>query len=170
MDLTQVIERCLRKDRVAQRLLYNSYKDNLYTIIYRITGNHDLSNDVLQEAFIYGFRNLSKLKERKHFHSWMKRICIRGAMSELQKTKDNVSYDSAEDHGYHQDSNIDIEYIEKAIQLLPEKCRVVFIMSEIEGFKHAEIAETLNISVGTSKSQLNYAKTKLKKSLKLLEI
>ena len=59
----------------------------------------------------------------------------------------------------------DVSYIEKAIQSLPYKSRTVFVMAEIEGFSHKEIAEELGVTVGTSKSQLNYAKTKLKAML-----
>jgi RNA polymerase sigma-70 factor (ECF subfamily) len=58
--------------------------------------------------------------------------------------------------------NVDVEYIEQAIQTLPLKSRTVFMMYEVEGFSHAEIADTMEITVGTSKSQLNFAKTKLK--------
>ncbi len=164
MDLTILIDKCLTNDRFAQRTLYESYKDSLYTIVYRLTNDVDSASDLLQEAFIDAFKNLASLKEPLYFHAWIKQILVRKAYRYLKTKKENVSLDAVAEIGY-QDS-VDVEYIEKAIQALPAKSRAVFVMAEIEGFAHKEIAETLNISVGTSKSQLNYAKTKLKALLK----
>ena len=164
MDLQQLIEKCLENDRFAQRTLYENYKDNLYTIVYRLTNEADASSDILQDAFIDAFKNLAKLKERQYFHAWIKQILVRKAYRYLKTKKENVSLDAVAEFGY--EDVVDVSYIEKAIQTLPTKSRTVFVMAEIEGFAHKEIAETLDISVGTSKSQLNYAKTKLKELLK----
>ncbi len=164
MDLQLLIEKCLTNDRFAQRTLYENYKDSLYTIVYRITKDFDAASDLLQEAFIDAFKNLASLKEPQYFHAWIKQILVRKAYRYLKSKKDRVSLDAVAEFGYQEE--IDVGYIEKAIQSLPAKSRTVFVMAEIEGFTHKEIAETLNISVGTSKSQLNYAKTKLKELLK----
>jgi len=163
MDLQLLIEKCLANDRFAQRTLYENYKDSLYTIVYRITNDFDAASDLLQEAFIDAFKNLASLKEPQYFHAWIKQIIVRKAYRYLKSKKDSVSLDAVTEFGYQDE--VDVGYIEKAIQSLPAKSRTVFVMAEIEGFAHKEIAETLNISVGTSKSQLNYAKTKLKEML-----
>lgn len=164
MDLTALIEQCLHNDRFAQRTLYENYKDSLYTIVYRLTNNVDSASDLLQDAFIDAFKNLASLKEPEHFHAWIKQILVRKAYRYLKTKKENVSLDAVAEFGYQ--DNVDIGYIEKAIQTLPLKSRTVFVMAEVEGFAHKEIAEAMDISVGTSKSQLNYAKTKLKELLK----
>lgn len=165
MDLEIIIPLCLVRDRIAQKKLYDSYKDNLYTIAYRITDDTAIASDVLQETFIEAFRSLANLKEHKYFHSWIKQILVRKAYRLLNKEKNNEPIENISDVK-HTDTS-DIDYIERAIQSLPAKSRTVFVMTEIEGFSHKEIAEAMNISVGTSKSQLNYAKTKLKELLKI---
>jgi len=164
MDLDTLIPLCLTRDRNAQKQLYESYKDNLYTIAYRLTDDTALASDVLQETFIEAFRSLANLREHKYFHSWVKQILVRKTYRLMNKEKKNESIDNISDVR-HRDTS-DIEYIEQAIQKLPAKSRTVFVMMEIEGFSHKEISETMDISVGTSKSQLNYAKTKLRQLLK----
>ena len=149
----------MHNDRDAQRELYDSYKDNLYTIAYRLTNDTDEASDLLQEAFIEAFKNLSKLKEPKYFHSWIKQILVRKAYRSMKNKTESVDLDSVV---LKHTDNVDVEYIEQAIQTLPLKSRTVFMMYEVEGFSHAEIADTMEITVGTSKSQLNFAKTKLK--------
>ena len=164
MTVSALIEQCLKGDRVAQRQLYNNYKDNLYTTAYRLMSDFDQASDLLQETFIEAFKQLANLRQPEYFHSWVKQILVRKAYRLLKKQKENVSLDNIGEVSYQEHS--DIEYIEKAIQQLPTKSRTVFVMTEIEGFSHKEIAEIMDISVGTSKSQLNYAKTKLKELLK----
>ena len=164
MNVETLILLCLKQDRAAQKQLYDNYKDSLYTIAYRMTQDFDLASDILQEAFIEAFKQLPNLREPKYFHSWIKQILIRKAYRQLDKQKDKVSLDTVDEIKH--EVNVDIGYIEQAIHTLPLKSRTVFIMAEIEGFKHKEIATALDITEGTSKSQLNYAKTKLKELLK----
>ena len=164
MTVETLIQLCLKQDRAAQKQLYDNYKDNLYTIAYRLSSDTDLASDILQETFIEAFKQLSKLREPKYFHSWIKQILIRKTYRQLDKLKNNVSLDAIAE--IRHEPNVDVGYIEKAIQTLPLKSRTVFVMAEIEGFKHKEIATALDITEGTSKSQLNYAKTKLKELLK----
>jgi len=162
MNLENLISQCLNKDRQAQRQLYESYKDALYTIVYRIVCDFDLANDLLQETFIDAFKNLGSLKEKKFFYSWIRQILIRKTYAYLKTKKETDDIGTIDYKLADHNSPLDIEYIENAIQKLPFKSRTVFVMAEIEGFSHKEIAAALDISVGTSKSQLNYAKTKLK--------
>lgn len=164
MELEILIKLCLQQDRRAQKELYENYKDSLYTVAYRLTRDFDLSSDLLQEAFIEAFKQLSKLKEPKFFHSWIKQILVRKAYRTLSQLKQQLPLDSIAE--VSSSTQFDIDYIESAIQKLPVKSRTVFVMAEVEGFSHKEISETMSISVGTSKSQLNYAKTKLKELLK----
>ena len=165
MDLEILIPLCLERDRAAQKQLYDNYKDNLYTIAFRLTDDAALASDILQESFIEAFKSLANLREHKYFHSWIKQILVRKTYRLLKKEQATVPLEAVNEIEFGAESNI--AYIEKAIQSLPVKSRTVFVMTEIEGFSHKEIAETMNISVGTSKSQLNYAKTKLKELLKI---
>lgn len=165
MELEKLIDKCVRNDRQAQQELYMSYKDNLYTIAYRICGDFETSSDILQESFIDIFKSIDTLKNHQLFYSWAKKIVVRKTLKYVNKkviTQDIEEYNNIINYP---SSSLDTEYIEQAIQTLPVKSRMVFVMSEIEGFSHKEISETMSISIGTSKSQLNYAKTKLKEIL-----
>ena len=162
---------CLASQPLAQKALYNRYKDAMYTLAYRITGDSDLAADVLQEAFIGVFRGLKNFQKRSTLGAWIRSIVVRTAYKVLRKEKpmqplENVATDQVEDWGNY----LDTEYLEQAIQDLPDGYRMVFILVEIEGYAHKEVAEMMGISQGTSKSQLFYAKRRLRKRLSQMTI
>lgn len=166
MTETELIEGCLEGDRIAQRTLYERYCRAMYTAAYRITNDFEASNDVLQEAFVKVFRALPRFRREATLGAWIKTIVVRTALSHIKREKifeplDNHVVDQAIDWGHQ----LDVEYLEKAIQALPPGYRAVFVLIEIEGYGHQEVAEMLGISVGTSKSQLYHAKKKLRESL-----
>jgi RNA polymerase sigma-70 factor (ECF subfamily) len=163
---TEIIEGCLASDRAAQRLLYDQFKTRMYTLAYRITGNFDDANDVLQEGFLLVFGSLHTFKGEAKLSSWIHTIIARAA---IRKIKERIYFEDIEstdtsaiiDLG----TAIDIDYLEKAIANLPEGYRTIFTLYEIEGFKHREIAELMDISENTSKSQLFKAKKMLRETL-----
>ena len=167
MDELDLVEGCLKKDRTKQKSLYYKYCDAMYTIAYRILNDHDEANDVLQEAFIQIFMKIDQFRKESSLGAWIKRIVVHTTLKHL---KDKKTFESLE-------SNIDelVEFIpgtidgkvlEKLILSLPDGYRTIFLLIEVEGYKHREVAEMLNISEGTSKSQLFYAKKLLKEKLK----
>jgi len=165
MNETQLIIQCKANNRAAQKALYSMHKDKLYTIAYRICNDFDAASDILQEAFIDAFKGINNLNEPKFFYAWIKKMVIRKAYKYVKKKKNLVNIEESAAANLSSPERGDTDYIERAIQSLPYKSRTVFVMAEIEGYSHKEIAAELNISVGTSKSQLNYAKTKLKTML-----
>lgn len=166
MTEAELIDGCLADNRLAQKELYDRYSRAMYTAAYRITSDFELANDVLQEAFIKVFRHLKSFRRESTLGAWIKTIVVRTALSKVKK---QVYHESLEPHhikgsvdwGHH----IDADYLEKAIQALPSGYRTVFVLVEVEGYGHKEVADMLNISVGTSKSQLFYAKKRLRQSL-----
>lgn len=166
MTEAELINACLKQDRVAQKALYDRYKDAMFTTSYRMMGDFELAEDVLQEAFVKVFRGLSKFRKESTLGAWIKTIVVRTALSKLKKKKFTEPLED-----YHADkysdwtNHLDVEYLEKAIQSLPDGYRAVFLLIEVEGYAHKEVAEMLGISVGTSKSQLFYAKKKLRACL-----
>ncbi len=166
MTETDLVRACINNDRRAQKELYEKYKRAMYTICYRITGDFDLANDALQEAFIQIFRALPKFRAESTLGAWIKTIVVRTA---IKKIKKQPKFDELED--FHTadrvdwGTSLDTEYLEKAILSLPEGYRAVFVMIEVEGYAHKEVAEILGISVGTSKSQLFHAKKRLRSIL-----
>lgn len=163
----QLVSACLSGDKKAQKALYDKYKDAMYTLTYRITSDHVLAQDALQEAFVGVFRGLHRFRSESTLGAWIKTIVIRHAYKRIKQEWMTISieeYQVPEKIVWH--GPLDAEYLEKAIQGLPSGYRSVFILIEIEGFQHKEVAEMLGISTGTSKSQLFHAKKLLKKRLK----
>ncbi|HKK79177.1 MAG TPA: RNA polymerase sigma factor [Phaeodactylibacter sp.] len=166
MTETELIEGCLAGDRSAQRTLYERYCRAMYTAAYRITNDFETANDVLQDAFIKVFRALPRFRREATLGSWIKTIVVRTALSHIKREKtfeplDNHVVDQAIDWGHQ----LDVEYLEKAIQALPDGYRAVFVLIEIEGYAHKEVADMLGITTGTSKSQLYHAKKRLREML-----
>jgi len=162
----QLLKACQQKDRLAQKELYNRYKNAMYTLIYRITNDLKLSEEILQDAFIKVFKHINSFRGEASVGSWIKTIVTRTA---LEKVKQRIRFEPLEGTAYEEIINwghhLDIDYLEKAIQSLPEGYRAVFVLIEVEGYSHKEVASMLGISNGTSKSQLYHAKRKLKELL-----
>ena len=162
----EIINGCLKNDRVAQKALYDQYKTKMYTIAYRITNNFEDANDALQEGFIQVFDNLKSFNGASKLGTWIHTIIARAALKKIKKRIHFVEIEVAQepitiDWG----STIDIQLLEKAIASLPDGYRSIFTLYEIEGFKHREIAEMMDISVNTSKTQLLKAKRMLRENL-----
>jgi len=138
-------------------------------MIYRIVNDYDSANDVLQDSFIDVFRYIKEFRAEASLKTWITTIAFRNAIRFLKKSK---NFDSIDGHfnvkSEDWNGEFTAEYLEKAIQSLPEKARAVFVAFEIEGYKHTEIAEMMEISEGTSKSTLSYSKKLLRVKLKEL--
>ena len=169
MTENELIQRCLQHDRSAQRLLYDRYKTAMYTLAYRMTGDFDQANSVLQDTFLAVFQNLSQYRSEATLGAWIKAILVRKAHRSSQQTPAYLLLESLPTDTSSVDwgnNAIDAAHLEKAILSLPEGARAVFVLIEVEGYAHREVAELLGVSEGTSKSQLNYAKKRLRELLK----
>ncbi len=168
---SELVDGCLSGDRRAQKALYDRYKDAMYTLAYRIVGDFDQAHDVLQEAFLGVFRGINSFQRRSTLGAWIKTIVVRTAYKKLRRTP---QLDRLEDHHTAEmidwGDYLDVTYLERAIQALPSGYRSVFVLIEIEGYSHKEVADMLGVSVGTSKSQLYHAKKRLQKTIKALEL
>jgi RNA polymerase sigma factor (sigma-70 family) len=164
---SQLIAQCIAQDRRAQHALYDQYRRAMFTLSYRITNDFDLAAEVLQDAFLQVFKSLNHFRGDSTLGAWIKTIVVRTAYKHL-KTRilfQELPPQYGETKIDWGDVN-DIEYLEKAIQSLPDGFRTVFTLIEIEGYKHHEVAEILGITEGTSKSQLFFAKKKLREILR----
>lgn len=172
MTESELIESCLKNDRIAQRDLYDRYSKAMYTIAYRMSGDKELAADILQEAFIKVFRSLAKFRRESTLGAWIKTIVVRTALSKLKKQPKFDELPEADGSESSQWGDfLEAEYLEKAIKMLPSGYRTVFLLIEVEGYAHKEVAQLLGITVGTSKSQLFYAKKKLRLIItKLLDV
>lgn len=166
MTEADLIQGCLEQNRLAQKTLYERYKNAMYTVAYRVTGDQDLAEDVLQDAFIKVFRHLAGFRQESTLGAWIKTIVVRTALSKIKKEQYTASLDQVPpDTSISWSHRLDAEYLEKAIMALPTGYRTVFVLIEVEGYGHQEVADLLGITVGTSKSQLFYAKKRLRETL-----
>ena len=129
------------------------------------------AEEAMLNGFFKVFSNLATFRNEGSFEGWVRKIMVRESMSFLRVQKDiEFREEVIEDGRQGFDSvqaEIDAEHIQKLIDALPEGYRVVFVMYAIEGYKHQEIAEMLNITIGTSKSQLFKARKMLQEKLEL---
>ncbi len=164
----ELVERCLRFETKAQRLFYDYYKAKLMGLCSRYAKDLTEAEDIFQEAFIKIFNQLHTLKDKALLNGWIKRIVINTAINHQQAQLKFQANESTEGIEVEDAQSLQIlssmttEKLLELIQKLPDGYRVVFNMYVIDGYTHAEIAETLKISEGTSKSQLARAKIYLK--------
>jgi RNA polymerase sigma factor (sigma-70 family) len=135
-----------------------------------MTGNKQDAEDILQEAFYLAFVNFDKLEKIDSFGAWLKKIVVNKCISFLRKQIHFVDIESTNHNQSDNDENwmkeIAMEEINKEIQQLPDGCRVVFNLYLLENYSHKQIADLLNISESTSKSQYHRAKSILRTQLK----
>ena len=144
----------------------------MFNICFRIIGNQEVAEDVLQEAIVNAFKNIQSYKGKATFGAWLKKIVVNKAISYLRKQQLEMvelegNVEPKDEAGVDElDLVLKVETVREAIQKLPNGFRVVFSLYLLEGYDHKEIAEILEISESTSKSQYNRAKKKLREILK----
>lgn len=164
-----LLEACLQNNRKQQQALYERYKDAMYTIACRMLKDTDLACDALQDGFIQVFNGLQNFKRQSTLGAWIKTIIVRACLNKLKQEIEQESIPN--DYHYERiewDDNLTGEELEKAIKKLPAGYRSVFLLIEVEGYTHKEVAQMLNIAEGTSKSQLFHSKKMLQKELRYL--
>jgi len=141
----------------------------MFSTAYRMLNNSDDANDVLQEAFISVFKYIGSFRGESTIGTWIKTIVVRQA---LQKIRELKFFDTYPENGLEVPvdflDDLSGEYLEQLILELPKGYRTVFLLIEVEGYNHREVAEILSISEGTSKSQLSRAKKMLRKKVEMV--
>lgn len=143
----------------------------MYNVAFRVVGNREEAEDVLQEAFTDCFRKIGSFRSESTFGAWLKTIVINKCINRLRKREAELVYvdDYSEVESADEDAPADLwpdpAVIAKAVEKLPEGYRVVFSLYLLEGYDHNEISQIMNISESTSKTQYLRAKEKLKKIL-----
>lgn len=163
-----MIAGCCKNRRKHQKQLYDRYCDAMFTIAYRMVKDQDLANDVLQTAFIQVFKDIKQFRGQSTIGAWIKTIVVRSAIRQLKKENNMLCLDVVHPNGENISWPEEMrgDDLEQAILSLPAGYRTVFLLVEVEGYKHNEVAEMLGISEGTSKSQLYRAKKQLQVALK----
>lgn len=143
----------------------------MYNVGFRITGNEEDAEDVLQEAFVSAFKSLDHYRGDATFGAWLKRIVVNKSINVIKKRKENVipqddEFDVPdEDVPADYKPELSVERVRQCMEMLPDGYRSVLSLYLLEGYDHEEIAGIMGITESTSKSQLNRAKRKLKELL-----
>ncbi|MGB7296422.1 MAG: RNA polymerase sigma factor [Candidatus Aminicenantales bacterium] len=172
--LSSLILRSQQGDERAMEEIYERYKKPLFNLAYRYTFDRVTAEDLLQDIFIKIFTHMKDVQKDATFVAWMYRIAVNTcysflrsrrsrngktlSLSEVEGKKEEAVYDG------HEDSLA--KPLDEALQGLPERLRSVFLLHDVQGYKHEEIARMLGVSVGTSKSQLFKARMRIRERLK----
>lgn len=170
MELEKLLKKCKKGDRKAQQSLYNIYKDRLFALSMKYCKNRDEAQDNLQDSFVTIFTKINTYKNVGSFEGWMKRIVINKA---IDRYKRKPYLESIDDHQVKEedttidqdDTAIPLQTLLTLVQELPDRYRLVFNLYQLDNYTHKEIAIALNISQGTSKSNLHRAKLILKERI-----
>lgn len=165
MIIEQLIDECSNHNTKAQEQVYRLLAPKLFSVCLKYSRNYEEAQDNLQESFLIIFDKISQFKKTGSFEGWAKRIVINYVLQQYRKQNvfeiisENIP---DEDEIEIDDDAISIAYLTKIIQELPDRYRLVFNLYVLDGYSHKEIAEMLEINIGTSKSNLARAKAILK--------
>ena len=171
MTELELVERAQTGDQRAFRTLYDMNVDRIYRLAYRMAGEDDLAMDFTQEAFVRAWNRLDQFRGDAAFSTWLHSITVSVALNGLRKVDRHRKRErSLEDAAPVAASNPIAEpgvreRIQEAVDALPEIYRTVFLMHDLEGFSHGEIADALGVAEGTSKARLSRARAKLRETL-----
>lgn len=167
-EYREIIEGCVSWERSSQEKLYRLFSKDLFKVCKLYSSDTQDAEDMLHDAFMHIFKSISSYTFSGAFEGWMRRVTVNCCLQELRKRKNfqqlaDIPVMPVEEE--EPDTNVAFPAILEEINRLPAKAGLVLKLYALEGWTHAEIAEELDISVGTSKSQLNYARSVLKQKL-----
>lgn len=173
-----LIKACKKGNQQAQYELYKHYSKPMFNVALRIIQKREEAEDVLQECFIDMFNKLDSWRGESSFGSWFKRIVVNRSINSIKRKKlilvdeskaDKITQDDLLDMEENEEIPYTVDQVKAAMNELPDGYRIVFSLFIFEDYSHKQIAEELNITESTSKSQLNRAKNRMKELLKISE-
>jgi RNA polymerase sigma-70 factor (ECF subfamily) len=175
---TEAIDRAKAGDTASFEALYNLHKRRVYSLCLRMTGNTAEAEDLTQEAFLQLYRKIATFRGESAFSTWLHRLAVNVVLMHLRKKGlPQVSLEESlepQEEGPKREvgvpdpvlsGSIDRVNLERAIENLPPGYRVIFVLHDIEGYEHNEIADLMGCSIGNSKSQLHKARMRLRELL-----
>jgi RNA polymerase sigma-70 factor (ECF subfamily) len=177
----ELIERAKLGDAEAFQALYEKHKRRVYSLCLRMTANTAEAEDLAQEAFLQLYRKIATFRGESAFSTWLHRLSVNAVLMHLRKKSLPVVSLEETTQGAEEDSpkrdfgaedvslagSIDRMQLQKAVDDLPPGYRMIFVLHDIEGYEHNEIAKIAGCSIGNSKSQLHKARMKLRDLLKM---
>ena len=171
MEERELISRVLAGDPSAERALYDAHVDRVFRLVYRMAGDMDKAQDYTQETFIRAFSGLQSFRGDAALSTWLGSIAISVTLNGLRKVRRRnereLGLDEVVPVGHMvREAEPDLKArLTQAIDDLPEGYRAVFVMHDVEGYTHEEIATSLGVHPGTSKAQLFRARARLREAL-----
>ena len=174
-----LVKRAQAGDEQAFATLFQQHKNRVYSVCLLMTKDVAEAEDLTQEAFLQVFRTVGSFRGDAAFSTWLYRVAVNTVLMKLRRRKSppTISLDEpvhSESPSLHRDFGkndpdlsgvVDRIALRRALQELPEGCRRIFALHEVEGYQHHEIAQLLDCSIGNSKSQLHKAKLKMRSLL-----
>jgi RNA polymerase sigma-70 factor (ECF subfamily) len=166
-----LVERARRGDEGAFRTLYDRNVDRIFRLAHRMVGEPDLARDLTQESFVRAYQRLGQFRGESAFSTWLHSIAVRVVLNGLRRTarhrERERSLEEAAGRGVARPAPEPglRDRIADAVDRLPEIYRTVFLMHDLEGYSHGEIAASLGVAEGTSKARLSRARSKLRHAL-----
>ncbi|MDE5420234.1 sigma-70 family RNA polymerase sigma factor [Labilibaculum sp. DW002] len=170
-QLDKIIKDCIKGKAKAQELLYVTFAPKMLGVCLRYSKDLAEAEDTLQDGFIKIFQNVKSYQFKGSFEGWMRRVMVNTALAKFRQEKkiqlveEVVDIEDEEDENYAE-SEISIDILLKMVQELPDRYRMVFSLYVLDGYPHNEIAEVMEITVGTSKSNLARGRAILKQKVK----
>lgn len=165
------IDKLLKGDRKAQRALYELYSAKMYGMCLRYVGNSDIAKDVFHDGFVKVLTSIKSYRGEGSFEGWIRRVFVNTALEYLRRRKDylEVDLDYARSIPIDESSEeYDLNFFLRIVTELPSQYRTVFNLYAIDDYSHKEIANMLDISESTSKSNYSRAKAILREKLEKL--
>jgi len=166
LSLDQLIQNCRINDTKAQSELYKLFSSKLFSTCLKYSKNYTEAEDNLQDAFVTIFKKIEQYKNKGSFEGWLKRITVNTA---LQRYRSQSVFEIVNDElivdeivTVDDEDDISMDYLLQIIQELPDRYRLVFNLYVLDGYSHKDISEMLDITIGTSKSNLARARQILK--------
>jgi RNA polymerase sigma-70 factor (ECF subfamily) len=166
----EIAQRCQAGDGAAFEELYRRYSGRLFNLAWRMAGSSDAAEDLLQEIFLAAHRKLHGFRGESSLGTWLYRLAVNHCLDYLRGRQAKMSratepLDEGQPSPGTRVSVVAKLDLERAIARLPEGCRAAFLLHDVEGFEHREVAAILGISEGTSKSQVHKARMRLRAML-----
>jgi RNA polymerase sigma factor (sigma-70 family) len=164
-----LLERAVKNNREAQHVLFEMHAPKMLSVCRYYIKDLQFAEEAMLNGFFKVFSNLKNFKASGSFEGWIRKIMVRECISFLRQQKrlefpaEKVEYN--DNYSNNINTEIEVEQIQQLIDALPEGYKMVFVMYAIEGYKHHEIAHMLNITEGTSKSQLFKARNMLQQKI-----
>lgn len=170
LGIQDIIEGCIRQQRQAQKLLYETFAPKLFAVCLAYSHDHAEAEDTLHDGFLKIFTNIKQYKGDGSFEGWLRRIMVNTALEKYRRNHKMMAIAEniravSERNIEHVLEELSAKEIMEAVQRLTPQYRLVFMLYAIEGYNHKEIGTMLNISEGTSKSNLSRARAILQERL-----